>query len=305
MNINFFSSGNNPFGHLDAVTSTIRPSSFVGQWSTLELQPDLFAPQCFSVGVIVQAPQQRLHYHLLSDFKKFECIYSKQFPKKALVEMFTHAEEVLRQAAQARIALEKVDFGSPNLRLSAPAHTSGETSDSIIERIYRDVVVLEPGLSTRVRQFDSLDTPSVRDLVNQALKSIAGSDFERIVLDAKKGVLIPDGIRTHYLDVNLKTSGACGSVISAVYKTTSTVEMNLLRANLDLTTFSKLQRIKNKGVFLMLPERTQLAPAEWERIENVVGEQSWKLEKDGFRVVSLDSADGLAKEIYDWARPTL
>ena len=81
--------------------------------------------------------------------------------------------------------------------------------------------------------------------------------------------------------------------------------MNLLRANLDLTTFSKLQRIKNKGVFLMLPERTQLAPAEWERIENVVGEQSWKLEKDGFRVVSLDSADGLAKEIYDWARPTL
>jgi hypothetical protein len=219
--------------------------------------------------------------------------------------MLSHAEEILRQAAQARIAIEDVDFGSPNLHLSEPAHTSGEDPESIIDRIYRDVIVLEPGLPTRVRQFDSLDTPSVRDLVNQALKSIAGSDFERIVLDAKQGVLIPDGKRTHYLDVNLKTAKACGSVISAVYKTTSIVEMNLLRANLDLTTFSKLQRIDDKGVFLMLPHRTDLAPAEWERIENVVGEQSWKLEKDGFRVVSLDSADGLAKEIYDWARPTL
>jgi hypothetical protein len=55
----------------------------------------------------------------------------------------------------------------------------------------------------------------------------------------------------------------------------------------------------------MLPERSQLEQSEWDRIENVVGEHSWKLEQDGFRVVSYDSPDGLAKEIYDWAKPTL
>jgi hypothetical protein len=305
MNINFFSKSGKPFSHLDAVTSDVPASSFVGNWSTLELQPDLFVPQHFSVGVIVQEAEQRLHYNLLSEFKKFECIYSGQLAKKVVAEMLSHAEEVLRQAAQERVALKDVDFGSPNLYLSVPVHTSGESADSIIERLYRDVVVLEPGLSARVRQFESLDTPSVRQLVNQALKSIAGSDFERIVLDAKGGVLVRDDDRTHYLDVNLKTAEACGSVISAVYKTVHIVEMNLLRANLDLTTFAKLKHIEDKGVFLLLPERSQLERGEWERIENVVGEHSWKLERDGFRVVGMDSAGGLAQEIYDWAKPTL
>lgn len=254
----------------------------------------------------MQANQQRLHYHLLSEFKKFECIYSGQLPKTVVEEMLGHAEEVLRQAAQQRVALEDVDFGSPNLRLSAPMYTSGESADAVIGRLYRDVVVLEPGLPTGMRrQFESLDTPSVRHLVNEALKSIAGNDFERIVLDTKGGVLVSDGDRTHHLDVNLMTNKACGSVISAVFKTVQIVEMNLLRADLDLTTFAKLKHIDDKGVFLMLPERSQLELNEWERIENVVGEHSWKLARDGFRVVSLDSADDLAKEIYGWAMPTL
>lgn len=305
MNINFFSKSGKPFGHLDAVTNEVPASPFLGRWSTLELQPDLFAPQCFSVGVVVQANQQRLHYHLLSEFKKFECIYSGLL-HKTVEEMLGHAEEVLRQAAQQRVALEDVDFGSANLHLSVPKHTSGESADAIIDRLYRDVVVLEPGLPGRMRrQFESLDTPSVRHLVDEALKSIAGNDFERIVLDVKGGVLVNDGDRTHHLDVNLMTNKACGSVISAVFKTVHIVEMNLLRANLDLTTFAKLKHIDDKGVFLMLPERSQLEQNEWERIENVVGEHSWKLERDGFRVVSQDSADGLAKKIYDWAKPTL
>lgn len=305
MSLKFFSTGNQPFQHLDAATGDSHRAGFVGQWATLELQPDLFAPQCFSVGVVVQAPNNRLHYHLLGDFKKFECIYGDLLPKKVISEMLAHAEEVLRLAVQKRQALGEVDFGSVNLRLSTPAHTSGESAEVIIERIYKDVVVVEPGLGMRVRHFEAIDTMSVRQMVNQALKSIAGSDFERIVIDSKGGVMVPGVDRSHYLDVNLKTRAACGSVISAVYKTVQITEMNLLRANLDLTTFAKLRNLNEKGVFLMLPDRSQLERNEWDRIENIVGDHSWKLEQDGFRVVSLDSAIDLAKEIYDWAKPTL
>jgi hypothetical protein len=305
MSINFFTQSGNPFAHLQAVTTAVPASAFVGRWSTLELQPDLFVPQCFSVGTVVQAEKQRLHYHLLSDFKKFECIYGGQQPKKLIAEMLSHAEEVLREAVQQRIALEDVDFGSPNLHLSKPVHTSGESADTIIDRLYRDVIVLEPHTQQRIQRFETLDTPAVRLLVNQVLKSIARDDFERIVLDSKEGVIIHDGDRSHYLDVNLRTTKACGSVVSAVYKTVQSIEMNLLRANLDLATFAKLKNIDDRGVFFMLPERHNLDRGEWDRIENVVGEQKWKLERDGFRVVGLDSVEGLAQEIYDWAKPTL
>ncbi len=305
MSINFFTRSDNPFVHLDGATAKIAPPSFVGRWSTVELQPDVFVPQHFSVGVVVQSANDRLHFHLLGEFKKFECIYGDRLSSKLISEMLEHAEAVLREAVQSKISLETVDFGSANLYLSEPCRTGGETAEEIIDRLYKDVIVLEPQAQKKIQQFETLDTATVRQLVNQALKKIALNDFERIVLDTKGGVIIPDGNRNHYLDVNLRTKNACGSVVSAVYKTVQNIEMNLLRANLDLVTFAKLQKIEEKGVFLMLPERHSLDKAEWERVENVVGEHSWKLERDGFRVVGLDTATELAQEIYEWAKPTL
>ncbi|MGH8807756.1 MAG: hypothetical protein ACREX0_07755, partial [Noviherbaspirillum sp.] len=130
-------------------------------------------------------------------------------------------------------------------------------------------------------------------------------DYEKIVLDTKGGIIVKDANRSHYLDINLRTTRACGSVVSAVYKSVQSIEMNLLRANLDLSTFGKIHKIDDRGVFLMLPDRASLDASEWNRIENVVGEQSWKLERDGFRVVSLDMPEMIASEIYDWAKPTL
>lgn len=305
MNINFFTRTGNPFAHLEKETTHVPASPFEGKWATLELQPDVFVPQQFSVGVVVQANNERLHYHLLSEFKKFECVYSDQFPKRLISDMLAHAEEILRQAAQQKIPLDAVDFESANLHLSTSRYTAGESFEAVIDRLYKDVIVLEPHKQKKVRQFETLDTPAVRQLVNQALKKIALSDYEKIVLDTQDGVLIKDGNQTHYLDVNLRTKSACGSVVSAVYKTVQSIEMNLLRANLDLATFAKLQGIYDRGVFLMLPSRASLDNAEWDRVENVVGEQSWKLERDGFRVVSLDNPEGLASEIYDWAKPTI
>lgn len=305
MNINFFSQGSTPFDHLVRASTEISPVEYEGIWSTLELQPDLFVPQHFTVGVVIQADNDRLHYHLLSEFKKFECLYSNQFPKKMVAEMMSHAEEILRQAARNKTPINRVNFGSANLFFSQPHHTSGTSFEAVLGRLYNDVVVLEPSNTKKIRQFETLDTPAVRELVNQALKKIASFDYEKIVLDTKDGVLVKDRDRSHHLDINLKTRSACGSVVSAVYKTVPSIEMNLLRANLDLSTYAKIQDIREKGVFLMLPDRSSLDHVEWERVENVVGEHSWKLEQDGFRVVGMDTADAIASEIYEWAKPTI
>jgi hypothetical protein len=59
------------------------------------------------------------------------------------------------------------------------------------------------------------------------------------------------------------------------------------------------------GLFLLLPEVGALEAKEFKRITEVIEEHEWKLERDGFRVVSLASPSMLASEIYDWARPTM
>lgn len=305
--ISFLASGGNPFLHLHERSERAIEQPIQGSWATVEFQPDLFAPQSFTVGVVVKPNGGRVHYHLLSDLKKFDCIYGANFPKNSVTEFLSDAEECLRLACKSVASIDQIEFCTPNLRLSKPVFTSGQSAEEILTRLYSDVVILEPNaLKVAKSSFETLDNLAVRKLVNEKLKEIAALDYNRIVIDAGDGFLAREGDRTHHLDFNLKTSTACGSVVSAVYKSPQHIEMNLLRANLDLNTYALIAKnITSRGVFLMLPEKGQLDPKEVAKMEDIIGEQSWKLEKDGFRVSAFSSPDMLASDIYEWAKPNL
>jgi len=131
-------------------------------------------------------------------------------------------------------------------------------------------------------------------------------DFEKFVVAEKQGLLLddPDGHK-HWLDLNLLTTKSCGSVTSAAYKSAQTVEMNLLKASLDLTTYRRIRDFDSIGLFLLLPNADNIDPKEYKRIEEVIDQHEWKLERDGFRVTSMPETTLLAQEIYDWAKPNL
>ena len=132
------------FSHLHQHAAPVSPSPVEGFWFTLELQPDLFAPQSFSVGVVVQTKGKGVYCRLLKDLMKFKHIYGHDFPELIVGEMLSQAEEILRQADQKRVDLKQVNFGTDNLKLSKPMSTSGKTVDDIINRLYKNVVILEP-----------------------------------------------------------------------------------------------------------------------------------------------------------------
>jgi hypothetical protein len=81
--------------------------------------------------------------------------------------------------------------------------------------------------------------------------------------------------------------------------------MNLLKAGLDLSTYSRIRKFDSIGLFLLLPVETAIEPKEYKRIGEVIEEHEWKLERDGFRVASLADPSALAKEIYGWAKTAL
>ncbi|QDQ82296.1 hypothetical protein [Paraburkholderia megapolitana] len=299
--------GNGNVEHLLSLAQEMPVPRFSGVWSTVELQPDVFVPQSFSVGIVVQPEGQRLHFRLLDDFKKFECVYGDRFPQRSIREIMAHAEKTLRFAAQNRESISNIAMDSDVLRLSAPIFTSGEDCEATIERLFADVIVMAPNSKRQGREFVSIDTPRARALVNQELKRIAQMDFEKIVVSGASttGMLVEDRGIKHYLDFNLRTASACGSVVSAVYKSLVSVELNLLKSSRDLTTYSRIKSLQNTGLFLLLPDEQLLEAKEYRYIVDVIDEQAWKLERDGFRVVSLSSEAQLAQEVYDWARPTL
>lgn len=292
--------------HLISLAASVPKPAFSGAWATVELQPDIFVPQRFTVGVVVQSSGERLHFKLLDDFKKFECLYQEHFPQRSVRELLAYAEEALRRAVHERINIPEVLFDTNSLVLSAPHFTSGDDRETTVERLYAELVVMSPSGKKKASDFESIDTPRARQLVNLKLKDIAGIDFEKFVLPEKQGVLLEgaDGEK-HFLDLNLLTRRSCGSVTSAAYKSAQSVEMNLLKASLDLATYSRIRSLDSVGLFLLLPDSSAIEPKEYKRIEEVIDEHEWKLERDGFQVTSLADPSMLAREIYDWAKPAL
>lgn len=292
------------FSHLQSLAAKTPKPAFSGAWCTVELQPDIFAPQRFTIGVVVQTLGERLHFKLLDDFKKFECIYHDQFSQKSVREILAYAEETLRRAAQIKTAIPEVIFDTSCLSLSTPQYTSGEDREATVERLFSEVVAMALSLKKKGSEFESIDTPQARKLVNEELKRISQMDYALIVNQSSQGILLEEGGVKHFLDLNLLTGKACGSVTSAVYKSTQTVELNLLKSSRDLTTYSRIRKVDNIGLFLLMPDEDAIEAKDLKRIEDLIGEHEWKLEQDGFRVVSLASPTDLAKEIYDWAKPT-
>lgn len=278
--------------------------AFSGAWCSVELQPDVFVPQRFTVGVIVQPLQDRLYFKLIDDFKRFECLYDDRLPPRELRELMAYAEETLRLASQKRISIPEVVFETTSLRLSTPHFTSGDDREETVERLFSEIVVMAYPQKKVKRDFESLDTNQVRALVNDELKRIAKLDFDLIVNQGTYGILVEEEGIKHFLDLNLVTARACGSVTSAVYKTPQTVELNLLKSSRDLTTYSRIRQLDNIGLFLLMPDEGAMGQKEYERIEHVIADYEWKLEQDGFRVVSMPSPANLAFEIYEWAKPT-
>lgn len=290
--------------HMNRFAQATPKPEFSGVWTTIELQPDIFAPQQFTVGVAIQSPGDRLHFKLIDDFKKFECLYHERFPQKSARELLAYAEEALRDAIQSKIQIPEIRFETSCITLAQPQFTSGDDREATVERLFSEVVVMAPSASKKGNDFASMDTPHARKIINLELKRIAQMDYEHIVRPDDQGMLLDYEGNKHFLDLNLLTRRACGSVTSAVYKTAPSVELNLLKSSRDLTTYSRVHKMNNIGLFLLLPEEGLLEARDYKKITEVIDEHEWKLEKDGFRVVSLSSPTGLAAEIYKWAKPT-
>jgi hypothetical protein len=284
--------------------STPKPK-FTGSWATVEIQPDPFAPQRFTIGVVVQGSDERLHFKLLDGFQKFDCLYGDRFPQTWVAELMAYAEHALRAAAQSRASLDSVVFGAPSLSLGPSLFTAGMDQEEAVEKLYAELVVMAPHAEPKKEKgFQFIDTPTARRMVNEHLKEIAKLDFNRIVAEGS-GILLADAGANHFLDLNLTPPGCCGSVISAVYALTQTVEMNLHRAARDLTTYARIRSTDDTGLFMLLPPPKALDAKERIKMEKLLADYQWKLERDGFRVVSHESPGALASDVYEWAKPHL
>jgi hypothetical protein len=297
----FAGTGDNPFAEFLKHTSAVSAPTFSGYWAWLELQLDELSPQRFPVGVVVASSDGNLIYQLLSESSKFECVYGKGV-KHAVEAILGDAERSLARHARSKTPLPQVAFDNSALSLAGNWPASGASADALLSRLFRQTVAMEPGEeSVATSRFQTLDTESVRTLVNAELKRIAGMRFEKIVVQSKHIIPSEGSNVQRVLDFNLLTERGAGTVLSAVYKTQQTAELNLLRGSRDLATYGQLKKMSNLAVFLMLPREAEYGSHEFKRLHNLLDEQVWCLEKQGFRVSAFDEPISIAQDILEWS----
>lgn len=297
----FSSSGPDPFAHLKAHLSEVPRAPFSGMWATIELRPDSFARQRYTVGVVVADHQGGFTFRLLDDLSKFECLYGRD-DVATVRSLLESAEHSLLRARKTRTPVDRVQFESDALCVGDLWPTSGQSAEAIASRLYADAIPLLPRDERKAREFVTLDNASVRMRVDEELKRVAGLAFERITTEPQRILMDSTTGEPHRLEFNLEPPGKAGSVISAVYKTPDRVELNFLRASRDLATYARMKRLQERlALFVMTPSQDSMASADIDRIENVLGEQSWSLEKQGFLVSAHDSAEPLARDVWEWA----
>lgn len=290
---------------LESITkaaTSVPTADFKGFWRSIDLQPDLFVPQTFCIGVLVADLAGAFVFKVLDDHKKFECIYGGRFPAQTRYELLEYVRTALKKSADSDIKANEIVFESSNVRLSEPQFTSGGSLAATASRLYEEVVVMAPHKPERPSR--TIDTIEARKLVNAQLLRIAANDYARIVVPNDHPITMDVNGKKRKLDINLQPGRSCGTVLSAVYATPQSVEINLLKSSLDLTTYAKEKSIKHPGVFLLMPGNRLEAPVK-KRIAEIVEDQSWKLEREGVRFCSVDSEIKLAEEVYEWAKPEL
>ncbi|OOG58082.1 hypothetical protein B0E49_04440 [Polaromonas sp. C04] len=298
----FLSTGDDPYAHLRRHAAAVSKAAFDGLWATIELQPDPFARQRYTVGVVVAGMDGTFSFRVLDDLAKFECLYGRDDVAE-LRTLLETAEQGLLRARKDQMPLRDVQFDSTAVLLGDLWPTAGASLDAVLSRLYLDVVPFIPREERKTRDFITLDNTSVRRMVDDELKRIAGLSFERIHTEPQRALRDHATGESHWLEFNLEPPGKAGSVISAVYKTPTSVELNFLRASRDLATYARVKGLLDRqlALFVMTPAPGAMPPAELERVENILGEQSWNLEKQGFLISAHSSPSPLAQDVWDWA----
>jgi len=264
---------------------------FAGVWRTIEWQPDLFTPQKFIIGVIIETSAKRA-FKLMDGPHRLECFFKPAPITQEFNGMMAHLRHTLA---------ENNPLLSHNLSISDGLFIQGGSMSDKLDQLFNEIVVAaRPAQEGTRNESVGPDTDTVRKTVASELKRIMGLRYEQVARENG------ETLANHHLDVPLAPTHGAASIISGCYRSTSTIETKLLRAANDINAYAAALKKPKKAIFMQMPDASApLSAKERRDIERMTGEEAWKLECAGFAVPRQERAADLARDIDQWATPLI
>lgn len=277
-------------------TTIQRQDAFVGTWRAVIWQPNLFSPQRFAVGVVVESTTGERAFQLMDKPGRIECFFRPKPIRREFAALMAMIRSSLGNTNNIELRLP-----SANFMLGEPCFVRGESAAAVAASVFADAVsAAVPMPEDEAGQQVGPGTDETRREVSKFLKQMADMAYERIVREEG------ETLSEHFLDVTLAPDRGAGGIVSACYKALPTIEIKLLRTAQDVNAYASAQKRPAKAIFLMEPkDDAPIAPRDRKAMDDLIGNECWKLEQAGFATPRNTEFKSMASDIRDWAMPLL
>lgn len=287
---------NEQIAELRSLVPVIPVPAVQGKWMNIRVRPDFASGELINVGVAF-LHEEAIHFQLIEDFAKAQRIYGET------------AEDELRfllSVLRTSLSSGELSPPSPNVQLSDAKYAAGTSVDEVLTRLFSSSVSLVMPPAPRRDQSVGKQSPRnnswVRSLVLSDVKERLGINAAQ-VLPQEPAWLVKDSGHQYVLDMPIRTDTRVASLISTAFFQKETIELNFLRACLDLITARTLPRVEKADLFIYHPSEDGFWPSleKKRQSENVIDFYEWKLRRQKVITHTCGAKDAMTQAIIRFA----
>ena len=268
-------------------------------WSHVRFIPDSVTNEQLAIGVLVNH-DGIIHTKFIEDFGRLECAYGPEIVgyTKACIELF---EDFLHYNYQESF--------SSQLILDKRGFVQGESIDGLLDDLLERAVPLSlpHNKSKYKKQFQTVKTVKFHSEVKSYIKNKLGEIYKEIFSD-NESFLVGDsviGYRRLPVAINIEKNNKIGDLISTVYATPDTVEINCLKTLANLQTVKKYTKSRNDfRLFMLAPDECNLdlmSKSDKKRRSEIISDFQWSLRSEGIDLIIDSSINSISDKLIDWS----
>ncbi|WP_270383882.1 hypothetical protein [Acinetobacter guillouiae] len=281
-------------------TNSITLDMVQASWAQIRFTPDLVTNEQLAVGVLINH-DDIVHTKFIEDFSRVECAYGSEMVDyiKSCIELF---EDFLHCNYETSF--------SSQLILDKRGFVQGESIDELLEELLVRAAPLSLPHDNKVKykkQFHTVKTVKFHSEVKSYIKNKMGEIYKEI-FTSNETVLVGNssiGYRRLPVAINMEKNHKIGDLVSSVYATPDTVEINCFKTLENMRAVKKYAKTDSDfKLFMLSPDSSNmdlLSKSDKKKRDDIIDSFKWSLRSEGIDLIEEYSVDKVSEKLIDWS----
>ena len=257
-----------------------------GVWFLIQWSPDDYSQERFNIGVAFSSERGEKQVKFTKSFKELSNWYGGNLTKQG--------DMVIKIATHTFIgkSLDKFSSGffESGIHYVPMGMAQCESIEKIMNVLFKDVVPMAQEKQNIARA----SYTTTRNIITVVREAISKNSVLKDIMPENPMVETLSGIS---VKVPIQFRSNAGTIVSADYATSDTVENELLRSFRDIDLILNGNDFDNVNSFLLLPAS---AKGEAKKISNLISDYTSSLKSKGVETISAHQPSSLVNKIDGW-----